>query len=119
MPPTSWIDMATNWIDIEEDPDIIEDEIEEVIDELEVTIDLNENLTDNNESMYNDTVSQKVTKRVALDCIDKLKDYCEQNKMNKDSVNKIQSFEKDLMKMRFERSNVQKSIMSYTNETEH
>ena len=118
MPPTSWIDMATNWIDIEEDPDIIEDEIEEVIDELEV-IDLNENLTDNNESMNNDTVSQKVTKRVALDCIDKLKDYCEQNKMNKDSVNKIQSFEKDLMKMRFERSNVQKSIMSYTNETEH
>ena len=79
---TSWIDMTTNWIDIEDDPDLIEDEIDEALEELDkiqIEESDDDNLEDDDETVTdNETASRTVSKTEALECIDKLKKYCEQ-----------------------------------------
>eukprot|EP00957_Ditylum_brightwellii_P010585 801542-Ditylum_brightwellii.AAC.1 len=48
-----------------------------------------------------------VSKCEALDCIDKLKHYCEQNKVGSVTVAKLHNLEKDFMQMRLERTTIQ------------
>ena len=64
-----------------------------------------------------DDVTEIISKREALDCINKLKKYCDQKSMNKVSVNKLNSFEKDLMHSTIERSTIQKTITCFTTNT--
>ena len=99
-----------------------EDEIEEALEELDKN-QKNDANNDDDDLMWDDdeTVTDDVTeiisKREALDCIDKLKKYCDQKSMNKVSVNKLNSFEKDLMHLTIERSTIQKTITCFTTNT--
>jgi hypothetical protein len=109
-----WRDMATNWIDIEEDEDMIEAEIEEVMEGLDESNKEEEELEEEEQiDMMEVDPLPKITKLEALQCIDTLKQYCIQKNAG-DSVHAARRlFENELMGMRMQNSNTQRSMTSY------
>jgi hypothetical protein len=111
-----WRDMATNWIDIEEDRDLIEVEIDEVLEGLdENNMEDEEEELDEEEHMDMMMVDPlpKITKAEALQCVDTLKRYCtEKNGQNSVHV-AMRVMENELMGMRMQNSNAQRSMYSY------
>jgi hypothetical protein len=112
-------DMITNWIDIEGDKDVIEEEIDEVLMEG-----LNENYEDDDKEeeeleeeeqidmMVVDPLP-KITKLEALQMIDNLKLYCTQKNARNSVHVAMHVLENELMGMRMENSNTQRSMNSY------
>jgi hypothetical protein len=110
-----WRDMVTNWIDIEEDTNMIAAEIDEVLEGLNENNENDEEELEEEEQIDMMVVDPlpKTTKLEALQCIDTLKKYCNE-KNARDSVHvAMRVMEKELMGMRLQNSNTQRSMNSY------
>jgi hypothetical protein len=111
-----WRDMAINWIDIEEDKDMIEEEIDEVL----------EGLSENNKDDEEEELEEeeqidmmvvdplpKITKLEILQCIDTMKQYCNEKNAGDRELAAVRLCENELMGLRMKNSNTQRSMNSY------